>query len=193
MLKKIVYLVSIVTVVILFENCCKDEPRYFRYENMEIKHYTDSQQTITGNLTADTSEQYFITINFDVEYLAHYQSGLSSLLFNTAHASRCKPPGYEGAKEEISNIIITSDADFDSTHQAGMSLNKYFSIFDYNNQNSDTLSFKNIRYYPINNPEIDIKLIQRPFTDSVHTFKVYIELANGESFSGHTATATFKR
>ena len=120
MIKKLFFLVSIITVIILFENCCKDQPRFFRRTGMSLTKNPNS------TILVDTAEWFRLSVNFDVDYLAESKHRLSDLFIGNAYALRCSYAGEGGSQESITSVTITSNADFDSLHTSGSDITKYF-------------------------------------------------------------------
>lgn len=128
-------LISTVMVLPVIHSCkksvssCGDTDYSPKYHANKLSGYVDSpnDSILYSNL--------IITLSFSGQ---HYTKVPKSFdLFPSAYACSPVEPYTE---ERITDIIITSDVDFDETHPAGSDLKDYFEVYPYLSGNAATVS-----------------------------------------------------
>ncbi len=113
-----------------------------------------------------------------------------------AYACDPMPSGFKGTTEEVQEITVRCDRDFDATHPAGSSLNVYFDYFagsPYSNLRTDNLN-EFSKQLPVQAArDFMLKLMRAPDRKTgTYTFTVEYALTNGEVLTARTQNITFK-
>ena len=113
-----------------------------------------------------------------------------------AYACDPMPSGFKGTTEEVQEITVRCDQDFDAAHPAGSSLNVYFDYFagsPYSNLRTGNLN-EFSKQLPVQAArEFMLKLMKAPDQKTgTYTFTVEYALTNGEVLTARTRNITFK-
>ena len=163
-------------------NSCKKSETYEKYFDIRKMRVYGIDITNIGhhdpqNIYNIDYSNYRLTLDFtdSIFYYSHTtRINYFPLSINSAYASLWGD-GYLGSKEIISAIYITSDADYDSLHLAGDTLNDLFNV----NNSLNEINFIAQEY-------IKLSLTKKPELNSTHTFTVSYYQTNGEYYSGKT-------
>ncbi len=113
-----------------------------------------------------------------------------------AYACDPMPPGSAGTKEEVQQITVRCDRDFDASHPAGSSLNAYFDYLD--GRPAWSTRVDNLDAYSKGFPrqasrDFGLRLLQAPAQKTgTYIFTVEYALTNGEVYTARTGNITFK-
>ena len=190
---KKIFFVTLILFCLFFLNCCikeyEEHEKFFDIRKMKVYSIIKGDRLLDYGYSLTTEyNQFNIVLDFrDSIYFYSENQNWSVNFINNAYAKHVcyglciqGNDGYLGSKEIIASIYITSNADFDSLHLAGDTLNDYFKV----NQLLDSINYKANRY-------ILISLNINPKLDSLHTFNIQYNQTNGEYYSGKT-TLIFK-
>jgi len=190
------------------DNCGGESKPYFDIRSLSARNIIMSDFAFNNsliqyqNLDSTTAVD---PLRFGVELVAevtfHAEAGTTQYPFaGVAFACDPKPFGYNGSREKISGIIISSETDFDSLHLAGSSLNEYFSVSTLNKQgysNGDSLAHKTIPLINfLSNPQearssLQLWLTKNPRLSKQHRFTIKYTQTNGEEYNLQAPLAIF--
>lgn len=167
---------------------------YFDVNGLEIISYkkrgTCCADPILSNETVSFINLSFIALNFKVDYLAASNHSISTSFFSTLNACTCVQSGRSGSKNErLSNLIIITLNDFDSTHLANDTINDLFDNVTYNNK-QDLNTFLATDTSFIKNTGLSISLKIAPQINKQLKFKAIIKLSNGEVYTAENKQFT---
>lgn len=154
---------------------CENAPRFLDQNIAAI----NIQPQFDTSIPINSGNTLLFTLEFEPETSASASfiqlPRISFSFFKQAHATTCIPPAYS---EMISYINITSDADYDSSHLAGQSLNDIFYV-DF----GDNIASGTLYETPIGDWQTVLTFQPAPTLDKTHNFQFYIELDSGSTFT----------
>ncbi len=172
-MKKILltFLLSTSLFAILF-SCCPNDP-YWEFGTMKLS-IQDYDRRDSSVRTATLS----IIADLDISYLSDALLPYGNNPFvSSATATRCEPDGYQGMKDPISSINITSNAAF-GNFPPNTSLN---SIIEYNGQDLSTYNMISFQYDNAYGDAV-FEVLQKPTSGSTHVFKVEMTSISGYKY-----------
>lgn len=177
-MKKIIFLFGFFVVLAIFSalHSCKKFGsscgRNERFEDYKFFANTISGWIGTGfyyneKIQTDSIYQYNILI-FRISFSGHRYGCNYPVLdfFQSAYA--CSPPDLY-SEEKITDIIITSDEDYDETHPAGTDLRN---LFEVNSRSNGILNIDEYLSIQPNIEDVELKLLKAPETEKTFTFTV---------------------
>lgn len=129
------YFLALFTQTVIYSGCCADRICY-NISNMSLTAYDNAGlDPIISTDEPVIGEALMLNLKFDYnEEGLCYNKPLISFL-NTAYARSC--PEVQQLNDDISNIVLTADKDYDAKHPAGTPLNDCFDMPNSINQVND--------------------------------------------------------
>lgn len=160
----------------LFSGCCHVRDEYFDIQGWNIQ--------LSRNYKGIPFDSLEINFRAKVVYYTSVNDGFprTNLLGGLQACEDSKTI----SQEMISNISITSNADFDENHPAGAELNQFFTV-PYWGRLTTYIALK-----PHPEEYFDLQLHQEPKTGKTHVFTIIYEQTNGEKYEIKTEEITFK-
>ncbi|MEL7120083.1 MAG: hypothetical protein AAFO07_11600 [Bacteroidota bacterium] len=177
MSKKISSILILQIILQLLFSCCRSV-QYYDYSQMEVIT-PDEQISITEELLIELKP-------LDLRFIG-YKTGQFGFSFSMA--INCDE-GWNGMKFPITSIEVISNANFDSIHQAGDSMNDYFLFKRF--LSSDQFEYISIEDLLTDAPEgvnvdhVDLILQKRPNLARTHQFTITLTKSNGTTISLET-------
>ncbi len=163
---------------------CEDVDPYFRIVEFQVDLLDENYAPITNNQTSQNS--LFLDLALTTEYLAQAQA--NPFLHSCYATSPCPKAGQQGMKDPISDIIITSNTDFNNI-PAGEPLNAIARIDGMTIQDWIADGYFQGLYYA--QPHIKIHLVEKPTNNATHIFSVGITLTSAGTSTVHSDTITW--
>ena len=158
-----------------------DSKSYFDVRKMNVwsvTRYKDYPAHWEVNVSTFCGDYKYYRLLLDfTDSILYYSEGKKNNFnfFNSAQASHYGD-GKLGSKEIISGIYTTSNADYDSLHLAGDTLNDIFNAKQY----LDSIGYKGQQ-------TIEFRLSKLPTISLSHKFTVHYFQTNGEHYWGSTS------
>lgn len=182
------FLLSTGLLGVLFSCYCKEVKPFWDVTTIETNVYdVNNNPPISGQINTDS---LLIEIELSSRFLS-YQAP-NNLFINSCQATpKCQTDGHEGMKDKLTDIIITSDQDFNN-YTAGQSLSLTTTI---DNQSINTwISNQNYNfliYYFSPKPRIQLLLTEKPTNLSTHNFTVKMVFDSGRTVETQTGAITW--
>lgn len=140
-------------------------------------------EALPGDTIGVTSNAYAIWITASANYYGAVRPDWGGTIW------ACSPsePGYEGSKERVKTLIVTSNADFDAAHPPDSNLNEFFNIVPESPTSYFKDSEEDLNTWLITSPMpaqqflLRLKENVQPET-LLHQFQIYYEHEDGEIF-----------
>jgi len=183
---------SLIVVVIMVSgilSCCTNIKPHWDINNFTIKFGNTSGDFVDeGTFDADS---LIVQTALDVELLSNVWE--TNSFVNNAFAYSCEPDGHMGLKDEMTNITITSNQDFNNL-SAGNSLNSIFSIKNSDFIFTDTTVEKlpeqlNGGYLYFFNIEFILK--EKPTNNSPFQFTISMDFESGKNVTSTSKEITW--
>lgn len=182
------FLLSTGLLGILFSCYCKEVKPFWDVNTIDVNVYdSNNNPLISGQVNTDS---LFIEVEMTTIFLSYNLP--NNPFINSCQATpKCHSDGHEGMKDILTDIIITSDQDFNN-FASGQSLSTTATIDNQtiptwiNNRNYDFLI-----YYQAPNPKIKLTLTEKPTNLSTHNFTVKMVFASGRVAETQTGTITW--
>lgn len=172
---------------LLFSCFCKNVPPYWNPKSLDILFEDNDYNPIQPGL--HSMDTVVLKLYISANYISNNITPSSFL--NSCYATSCPDYGYLGMKDELADIIVTSDTTYNNIPK-GESLAPFIKI---NNQNIKgwiaEKGYNRISYGGSSAFHLPISLIERPTSHSTHTFTVQLVSRSGQTISAVSNSLTW--
>lgn len=172
---------------------CPDAPSFFDIDGLMLNNRVEEANFYCCSDYLQENE----LVNFDQhrfygDYSFTYHANIKSKggFFSQAFALSCIEPGYEGSKETIADIIVTTNYDINENYLAGDTINN---LMMYSNA-LDLLplsEYLNGEYRSILVPYFWLYFTERPTATDTTSINLTIILDNGERYTETTESVIY--
>lgn len=178
---------------------CPSVAPFFDVQNFELLHAKDSKiqpKDFQGNVDAygyNLVLNMFGPFHFGChDILQERKENWNISLMSSAMACSCIEPGWEGSKEIIKNITVTTANAFDADHPAGSNINDLVATVDNSGNLAPLGDFLKKNNSTIKRNLFYLRFTKWPQRSFKFKAKVKIELTNGEQYEAESTTVTFE-